>query len=294
MAASMESQSDDVNKLQALISLIDEPDTASFAKVREQIFNIGIPAVPFLENAWENTFDSGIQQRIEDIIHNIQFNQLHFDLVKWAGSKNIDLLEGYILFTKYLYPSLNVARIRDQILRLRKDIWIELNENLTPLEKIKVVNHIFYDHYKFSLPDKQEADPKYLFINNLLDSSTGYSISIGILYTILAQSLGIPLFGILLPGERYFMAWIEPDLSLNVKVKFCINPENRGGVFTKEELVLLMRKLRLPAQEDYFIPLKPIATIDKMFEILSYLFIASGDNSRIDEISRLREAFSEF
>ena len=78
-----------------------------------------------------------------------------------------------------------------------------------------------------------------------------------------------------------------------IKVKFCINPENKGGVFTKEELVLLMRRLKFPTQENYFIPLKPRALIAKMFEVLSYLYAASGDNSRIDDINRLREACEE-
>lgn len=280
-------------ELQALISLIDEPDYASFAKVREQIFNIGPPAVPLLENAWENTFDTGVQQRIEDIIHNIQFNQLHFELVKWAHFKDTDLLEGYLLFSRYQYPSINIELIKEQILKLRKDIWIELNENLTPLEKVKVMNHIIFDHYKFKLPDKQEADTKYLFINNLLDSRTGYSISLGILYTIIAQSLGMPLFGLLLPGERYFLAWIEPDNTGATRVKFCINPENKGGVFTKEELIILLKRLKFPTQENYFIPLKPPMIIEKMFEMLSYLLTAAGDNSKLDELTRLRDACSD-
>jgi regulator of sirC expression with transglutaminase-like and TPR domain len=280
-------------ELQALISLIDEPDYASFAKVREQIFNIGPPAVSLLENAWENTFDTGVQQRIEDIIHNIQFNQLHFELVKWAHFKDNDLLEGYLLFTRYQYPSINIELIKEQISKLRKDIWIELNENLTPLEKVKVMNHIFYDHYKFKLPEKQEADTKYLFLNNLLDSRTGYSISLGILYTILAQSLGMPLYGLLLPGERYFLAWVEPMIAGSTKVKFCINPENRGGVFTKEELIVLLKRLKFPTQENYFLPLSPPMIIEKMFEMLSYLYTAAGDNSKQDELNRLRDACSD-
>lgn len=289
----MEPHNGNEQQLQALISLIDEPDYDSFAKVREQIFNIGTPAVPLLEDAWENTFDTGIQQRIEDIIHNIQFNQLHFDLVKWAHFKDHDLLEGYILFTKYQYPSLNIDLVRELILRLRRDIWIELNENLTPLEKVKVLNHILFDHYKFKLPEKQEADAKYLFLNNLLEMRVGYSISIGILYTILAQSLGMPLFSLLLPGERYFMAWLEMDYNGDATIKFCINPENKGGVFTKEELVILLKKLKFPTQENYFTPLKPSVIIEKMFEMLSYLYAAAGDNSKQDELNRLRDACTE-
>jgi len=283
----------DDSELQALISLIDEPDYASFAKVRDQIFHIGAPAVPLLEDAWENTFDAGVQQRIEDIIHNIQFNQLHFDLTKWAQFKDHDLLEGYILFTRYQYPSLKVDIIKEEVARLRRDIWIEINENLTALEKIKVLNHILFDHHKFSIPDRKESESKYLFINFLLETKTGYAISLGILYTILAQSLGMPLQGLLLPGERYFMAWVEPTADGSSDVRFCINPENKGGVFTKEELAMLLKRLKFPTQENYFIPLKPKAIIAKMFEMLSYLYAVSGDSVKQDEIIRLRDACTE-
>lgn len=289
----MDSHKGDEIELQALISLIDEPDYVSFTKVKEQIFNIGPPAVPLLESAWENTFDVNVQRRIEDIIHNIQFNQLHFDLVKWAHFKDTDLLEGFVLFTKYQYPSMNIDLLKEQIGKLKKDIWIELNESLTPLEKVKVLNHIFYDHYKFRLPEKQEADVRYLFLNNLMETRMGYSISLGILYTVIAQSLGMPIKGLLLPGERYFMAWIESDPLGADRVKFCINPENKGGIFTKEELIVLLKKLKFPTQENYFVPLKPNYIIEKMFEMLAYLYSAAGDTSKQDELLRLKDACSD-
>lgn len=283
----------DDSELQALISLIDEPDDTSFAKVKEQIFHIGTPAVPLLENAWENTFDVLIQQRIEDIIHKIQFNQLHFDLAKWAHLKDHDLMEGYILFTKYHYPSLKVDTIRGELFQIKKDVWIEINENLTALEKIKVLNHILFEHHKFSIPDRRESEARYLFLNNLLETKKGYSISIGILYTLLAQSLGMPVYGLLLPGDRYFMAWMESSVDTAHLIKFCINPENGGGVFTKEELAVLLRRLKFPLQENFFIPLTPTAIIDKMFELLSYLSLGDGDPIKQEEIMRLREACSD-
>lgn len=280
-------------ELQALISLLDEPDYDSFDKVREQIFNIGTPAVPLLENAWENTFDIGVQQRIEDIIHNIQFNQLQFDLVKWAHFKDTDLLEGYILFTKFQYPSLDTDALKEKIAHLRKDIWLELNESLTALEKVKVLNHIFFDHYKYKAPEKHEAEAKYLFLNHLMETKSGFSISLGILYTILAQSLNIPIYGLLLPGDRYFMAWIEHLETKGRVVRFCINPENQGGVFTREELAALLKKLKFHSLETYFDPLSPPVIIDKMFEMLSYLYNASGDTAKQEEISRLRDALKK-
>ena len=64
------------SELKALIGLIDEPDTSTYTLIREQLLMIGPEIVPLLENAWENTFDPIVQQRIEDMNHQNQFNQI--------------------------------------------------------------------------------------------------------------------------------------------------------------------------------------------------------------------------
>ena len=65
----MDSLNGNKTQLLALISLLDEPDNGIFGKVRDQIFSFGNLAVPMLENAWESTFDTFLQKRIEDIIN---------------------------------------------------------------------------------------------------------------------------------------------------------------------------------------------------------------------------------
>ena len=60
--------------------MLDEPDYEVFDKIRDKIFSIGSTAIPALENAWENSFDHIIQQRIENIIHLLQMEDLFKDL----------------------------------------------------------------------------------------------------------------------------------------------------------------------------------------------------------------------
>lgn len=90
----MNQEKDKDPQLQALISLLDEPDFSTFNQVRNRIFTYGASAVPMLEDAWENTFDSLIQNRIEDIIHSIQYNQLYLDLTNWDISGTIICLRA--------------------------------------------------------------------------------------------------------------------------------------------------------------------------------------------------------
>jgi len=280
-------------QLEALISLLDEPDHGSFIKVRDQIFAYGATAVPLLEDAWENTFDNSIQQRIEDIIHNIQYDQLFLDLTQWVHYGNDNLLDAYLIFTRYQFQSIDQEAIRQQISQIRRDIWLELNDNLTALEKVKVLNHIIYDLHQMQLPVKQVSEPRYLFLNCLLDSRTGYSFALGVLYTMLAQSLDLPVHGVILPGERYVMAWLDAkgaENDENARVMFYINPENRGGVFTRNEIAALLKKMKIPAEEKIFRPVSAKVTLDKFFELLSYLYSSSGENARVREIDHLRSA----
>ncbi|MBK9359124.1 MAG: hypothetical protein IPN08_17400 [Bacteroidales bacterium] len=280
-------------QLEALISLLDEPDHGSFIRVRDQIFAYGSSAVPLLESAWENTFDNSIQQRIEDIIHNIQYDQLFLDLTQWVHYGNDNLLEAYLIFTRYQFQSIDQEAIRQQIGLIRRDIWLELNDNLTALEKVKVLNHIIYDLHRMQLPVRQVSEPRYLFLNSLLESRTGYSFALGVLYTMLAQSLNLPVHGVILPGERYVMAWLDAEGAARddkARVMFYINPENRGGVFTRNEIAALLKKMKIPAEESIFRPVTGRVILDKFFELLSYLYSSSGDSSRVREIDHLRSA----
>jgi len=280
-------------QLEALISLLDEPDPGSFVQIRDQIFAYGTNAVPMLETAWEHTFDSSLQHRIEEIIHNIQYDQLFLDLTKWAHYGNDDLLEGYILFTRYQYQSIDIDTIREQVHAIRRDIWLELNSNLTALEKVKVLNHIVFDVHKIQMPARQTTELRYLFLNNLLDTRNGYSIAVGLLYTLVAQSLDLPVKGILLPGERYVMAWLDEAGTRkgeSARAMFYINPENGGGVFTRNEISALLRKLKIASEVVFFNPVSATSIIDKMFELLSLLSTASGDSTKLDEIEHLRSA----
>ena len=284
---------ENTKQLLALISLLDEPDSGVFGKVRDQIYSYGTQAVPMLENAWETTFDSFLQKRIEDIIHNIQTDQLYIDLTNWAHLGDQNLIDGYIHFTRSQFQNLDEATIRGQIADIRRDIWLELNENLTSLEKVKVLNHIIFEVHNFRLSPPNRAEIRYLLLNNLLDSRVGYSISIGVLYTLIAQSLDLPVAGILLPGERYIMAWLDSAKEIDghpPRAIFYINPENNGSVFTRNEITALLKHIKHPIHSELYSPFSNQSIIDKMFELLAFLHRNVGNPERIDEINHLRSA----
>lgn len=70
-------------------------------------------------------------------------------LEAWAQAGGNDLLEGAMLVARYRYPELEEHRIKSKLAAIRQDIWLELNDNLTAFEKVRVFNHILFQVHGF-------------------------------------------------------------------------------------------------------------------------------------------------
>jgi regulator of sirC expression with transglutaminase-like and TPR domain len=278
-------------ELEALISLMDEPDEEIFRTIRDRIFAHGKEAVPVLENLWENTFDPSIQHRIEDLIHVIQFENLKKEMNEWSRFGHHDLLQGTLLVTKFHYPDINEDEIIKKIGAFSQDIWLELNQNLTGLEKVKVINHILFDIHKLAgnLTNINSADNFY--INNLLDTKKGSPLILGIIYISISQSLRIPIYGVDLP--RHFVLAYTDEILMAQRdipegdVLFYINPFNKGAVFTKNEIELFIKQLKLERKDSYFVPCDNKTIIRRMMNELIFIYDQSGNPGKRDEMTEL-------
>ena len=138
-----------LNEIVSLISLLDDPDENIFQHVQDKLIKIGIEAIPYLETSWEENKYSGLfQERVETLIDTIQFNQIIVDLNDWNNSEN-NILDGWILLTKWQFPGINESNIKGKIEEIKNDIWIEIKGKQTAQEKILTFNKVFYTNYKF-------------------------------------------------------------------------------------------------------------------------------------------------
>ncbi|MBN1338354.1 MAG: transglutaminase family protein [Bacteroidales bacterium] len=283
-------------EISALISLLDEPDMFVFERIREKILHHGPDAVPLLEEAWDNSFNRLIQNRIEEIVHMIQFRSMFSGLNEWKESGGRDIMEGMIMITKYQYPDLNTDEILKKVDIIGKDIWLEINENLTALEKIKVINHIVFEVHRFRGNKTNFDNPGNYFINDLLSTRKGSPVSLGILYMYLAQKAGIPVYGVDLP-QHFILAYTDLitdeviSLPNEEEVLFYINPFNRGAVFTRREIDLFLKQLNLKSKSSYYLPCSNLVIIKRMIQNLRFAFKKSGNNEKAAELMELEKIF---
>ena len=280
-------------ELDALISLLDEPDTAIFSQIREKLFSYGVEVIPALESAWEHSFEGIIQKRIETIIHDIQLKNLYAELTNWRSHHEDDLLKGFTLISKYQYPDLDEKKIIGQVGQIIQDVWLELNNNLTPLEKIKVINHILFDVHKFAGNKTNLHAPQNSYIKDILETKKANPISLSIIFMVVAQSLNVPVYGINLP-QNFIMAYTDrmyhrDFLFLRDNVQFYINAFNKGAVFTRREVELFISQLKLKDNDSYYVPCDNITILSRVFNNLIFTYESSGNPEKVQEIKWMKK-----
>lgn len=281
-------------EITALLKLIDDPDDEVYDTVSEKLLNYGKDIIPQLEQLWEVTSDSATQERIETLIHRVHFMDLEKEFYEWANADQPELLKGMILIARYQYPDLNVPSILTQFDQIRRNIWLELNNYLTPLEQVNVLNSILYNYYKLQGHELTEREPKHFFINQVLESKQGNSYSIGVLYLALCELLDIPIFAIELPRQFVF-AYIDTlqhfyavDDAPVQQIQFFVDPLN-GMVYTQKDVDTYLKKINANDREAYFKPLNTRKVIYKMLEELVLCYRYKRDDEKADEIQHLMQ-----
>lgn len=286
-----------VNKkeIDALINLLDDPDEGIFNHIRDKFISIGQPVIPFLENAWENAFDMLMQKRIEQIIHSIQFESLQKNLSDWSLNRQEDLLEGILLIARYQYPDLDEGKIKKQLQQIIHDCWLELNDDLTALEKIKIINHIIFDVHLFSANITNYHAPQNSFFNVVIESKKGNQISLSILYLLVAKSLNVPVYGVNLP-EHFVVCYVEEKKNLlnlsseneePAKILFYINPFSKGIIFQKSDIDVFLKKLNIDPLPSFYYPCSNLDIIKRVLRNLIASYQKLGHNDKIDELNDL-------
>jgi hypothetical protein len=285
------------NKLKALIDLLDDPDSFVFGMVEKELLKENHKIIPALEEKWELSFDENCQERIENLIQNLQFKRTKKLFGNWVESGEHDLLSGFLLIDRFQYPDLNQLKIDQKIESIKKSIWLELNNSLTVLEKTTILNHFFFNISGFSINHKNIHSPQNCFLNQVLDSKKGNPISISILYTIIARQLDLPTQFIDFPRNP-LIAIVDPNLARKVHgnirnsdVLFYINPSNKGSITSRKEIEYHLKKNKYEPLQSFTEPKSDLYFIQSLLGSLQESYQSVGFQEKEDKVKLLLQLF---
>ena len=276
--------------LDALISLLDDSDPLVYAHVEEKLLSLGELVVKPLESAWENSFDSLMQQRIEDLIHKIQLKSIRESLQLWKLSGAIDLMQGLLILNKFQYPDLDEQIVINEIEEIKREIWMQMIYDMSSVEKVRLINHTFYNTYGFRGNTKHFHDPQNSFLSDVLATRKGNPILLGSIYSLIAQKLDIPIYGVNLP-QHFVLAYTDNYLSNTEEseVLFYINAFNRGQILGRHDVLSFLKQVSVPVRPEFFKPCSNLDIVKRVLRNLVDAYGKSGAEERQQEAQQLIE-----
>jgi len=154
------------------------------------------------------------------------------------------------------------------------DMALEIRERLArrrlraDFRAIPVINEYLFNELRFN-SISEARDPNSLFLHTVMDKKRGYCLSLSILYLSLAERLGLPLYGAVVPGH-FFVRYDDK------RVRFNIETTSNGGRATDEHYV---NKFKVPEGNDsiYMRNLNKIQTLGCFFNNLGNSYSDIGD-----------------
>lgn len=280
----------------ALIQLLEDPDENIFHHVYQQLLTYGTRVIPILETSWElDVKNIEHQHRIEQLIHEIQFTETQKKLINWKKTEEKDLIEAWIIITNWKYPGINKEIIKDKIDAIKQDVWLEINEQQTAYEKVKILNKIFFNYYKFKGNNQNYHSPLNSFINTVLETKQGNPLSLSIIYSYIAQKLNIPIYGVNLPNH-FVLAYLDENKvntllgnETTSGVLFYINAFSNGSILYEEDIKSFLIQLKIKEHNSYFEPCANTFIIQRMIINLISAYQALGKQEQVNELLTLKE-----
>jgi regulator of sirC expression with transglutaminase-like and TPR domain len=269
-------------ELHALVSLLDDTDREVKTHVRDRIISLGHEVIPFLEKKWENSFNPEIQKEIEDLVHDLQYSQLKERLIDWKASPEQDLLTGLWIINTYQYPDLEFDKLNADMHQIYFEVWTAFKNDLLPYEQVRIINGVLFNTLRFSANTKNFHSPGNSMLSNVLDTKKGNPISLCAIYMLVAQKLGLPIYGVNLPN-LFVLTYKSADAN------FYINAFNKGLIFSKKDIINYLEHLKIDPLDVFFEPCSNKDIIVRTLRNLIVAFEKLGESEKVIEVRALLE-----
>jgi hypothetical protein len=232
-------------ELNALLNLIEDPDEEVYQSVTSRLMSLGDEILPILEEHKLHVEDSSLAIKFEEIIHKIEISALEQAITEWKNNGENLLLDASLIISTYLNREIDKEQFIFEIEKIRKTAWLELNDYLTPLEEINVVNRTIFDFNKIRGLETDYSNKQEFNLFHLLSTKKGNSYSLAALYLIIAELLGIAIKPVSIPKQNLLCYLSEEnpfDPSTSNDILFFLDPLT-GQVYTHRDIENYLKKI---------------------------------------------------
>jgi len=276
-------------EINALLNLIEDPDDEVYQTITRRFIGFGQDVIPVL-NEFQDLTDDPVQvAKINSIISQISVTCLENAVADWLKSEDQSVLEAALFIAAYLDPEYDRDRLFFEIEKIRKTIWLELNDYLTPLEEINILNKIIFGHYNYKgveldFTSRPHFDPSHLLTNKLSNT-----FPLSAVYLIIAEMLGITISPADIPKQNLICYVEEGSSIISVEgsdILFYIDPLN-GQVYTHRDVENYVKKMNLAHPPVTYTPSTPKNFVQRWLRGIAKAEQSNGETERFDALLKV-------
>ncbi len=234
----------DENQIKALIRLLSDDDERIARAISGKLVEIGDTAVPWLQEA--EIEQPEMARRIEQVLDEIRGVRLEQELRLFGAvqDERLDLETGEILVARYAYPNLDPAVYTAQLDDYAREVRDRIGLRVSGEEAVKALNRFLFGEQGYRGNTKNYYDIENSYLNRVLERHTGIPISLSAVYLLVAWRLGLPVYGVGMPG--HFLVKFESD-----RYKVFVDCFNSGALLTERECARFLMQAGYGFEERY-------------------------------------------
>lgn len=272
---------ENIQEIKSLINLMDDPDPFIYSLVSSEILKRGGCFIPWLEESLLTTENPLLVERIANLVHSLQLQKTQQNLSTWVDSGQNNLLMGALIIAQYQYPGLKGEQVIKRLGQITQDIYLKITPEMSPIEKTKIINTVLFNEYEFYGNKRDYQSPQCSYLNVVFETGRGNHLSLGIVYILVAQSLGIPITGVDLE-DYFFLGYLEGG-----KMLFYINPFSKGNTLTRNELTFFLKLAEVDLPVADIEPASNLIILRRMVTNLVESYRKAGDSEKALEMNEM-------
>ncbi|MCQ2375777.1 MAG: transglutaminase-like domain-containing protein [Salinivirgaceae bacterium] len=273
----------DQSIINSLIALLDDPDREVYKSISRKIISYGDDAIPTLEQLFASDSQL-VALRAAEIVDKIQFEKVATLAHKWIEKGDDNLLQATLFFNQLFIPDFDKKKVISTIDSLKRSIWLKLNDDMTAIDKVKVLNNVLFNEQKYCVIKSFGKIPQSHQLSYIIDQKKGSPMAIMLLYLITAQESGISIYGGNVPGTN-ISCYVDNDG--NGEILFYINPSLSGTMLPQIEISHFLESLNIESTQECYVACTNKDTIINLLNLAALAYIQNGNNTLANHCEEL-------
>lgn len=199
-----------------------------------------------------------------------------FECIVGQPEEVIDVAEGALVIASDEYPELDVERYLTRLTAMAEYVRSHIPRGGDPRKAVDVLDRYLFGELGFGGNRENYYDPRNSYLNDVLERKVGLPITLSIVYLAIGRRLGLPVFGVGLPGH-FIVKWEDS------RARIFIDPFNRGEILDEEGVEARIRDTfhaHAQLQPDWLASVGPKYVLTRLLNNLKAIFVQAQDYLR--------------